>query len=273
MNKWFERHASHFEGDPLAQLHSTLHQANVHEALNDMAGSIGVSRFLIYFEIDGKKVKIGNLEAEKLEYGGGPPQNLGNSFIDVLKIAISNLARLMPHTPFEKGCLGFLRDYENNYELLCFFDEDSETATLDLLPIPKYGHPLQDPEYRRLLGDMELQLSKVIQQSARVSSEWDEWSIENNQLRLVYREEGGMEEYRTYPIVVLSTFAWSEYVWNWQVDDPLFQESTFTCREFLATWELAMELGYASTARLSADWLFVGTIEDSTVLLGAVWER
>ena len=59
--------------------------------------------------------------------------------------------------------------------------------------------------------------------------------------------------------------------WEWKVEEPLFQEDAFTCREFLATWDQAMELGYISTVRLQAAWLFVGRLENSQVLLCAVY--
>lgn len=273
MKTWFDRHSKRFEGDPSEQVHAWLHEAGVHEALNDMSGPIGVVRFLVFFQKKQGKIVVDNIASEPLEYGGGTPQFTGNQHVDELRDALLRFSRVMGHIPFSYGCVGFLRDYENSYDLVCYFDEDVKGVQLNVLPIPKYGHPLQDPTYQRLIGDMELQLSQVIAQSSRIGSNWEEWSIEKNTLTLSYPSEGGYHDKQKFYAAVLGTFVWSEFAWTWQVDQPLFREEAFSCKEFLATWEMAMELGYITTARLGAYWLFVGTLDDNTVLLASVWER
>ena len=54
-------------------------------------------------------------------------------------------------------------------------------------------------------------------------------------------------------------------------EQPLFKEDAYNCQEFLATWDQIMELGYLTTVRLEGKWLFVGGLDDTTVLLGVVF--
>ena len=263
---WFEINKAHFSKDPFSDLHKWLHEAEIHTALNDMAGPTGVSRFLLFFRVERKSVVIEHIDSVPLLKGGGPPKNTSPAALDKVKQAILSFMRIVSQCPIHKGCLGFVRDDRNKYDLLAFFDDDVAPITLDMLPVPKRGYALEDPKYLRLLGSNELQLGQLIAQAARSVADWEEWSIEKETLILEYPQAST----RQYTITVLGTFDWSGFMWNWQVDEPLFTEDAFTCREFLATWDQVMELGYLTTALLHGSWLFVGQLDESTVLLGCV---
>ena len=170
---------------------------------------------------------------------------------------------------FQRGCLGFIRDYKNEYELLCYFDEDLETYNLEMLPVPQYSYPLEEPRYLSLLGSMEYQMNQVFAESSRVVSTWQEWSIEDGLLQLSF--DGAPKQ--SHPVEVLGTFRWSDFQWDWQVEEPLFPEDAYSCKGFLGTWDQIMELGYLTTARLNGSWLFVGKIDDKTVLLCTVFRN
>lgn len=264
---WFERHKDLFTNEPFAALHGWLHQSEVHLSLNNMAGPVGVSRFMVYFRIDRGKILIEHIDSIPLPKGGGPPKNTSTKALEELKETIQKLRAIMSRFSFVKGCLGFVRDYQNEYELLCFFDEDVEELSLDVLPVPKHSYPLEEPKYLKLLGDNEYQLGDVVRRSSRVVSDWEEWEIEDNTLILHYANAPTQRHH----VMVLGTFAWSEFWWNWQVEQPLFQEEAYNSQEYLATWDKIMELGYLTTVRIEGNWLFVGGLDDTTVLLGVVF--
>ena len=264
---WFERNKELFSKDPYDELHEWLHKSEIHLSLNNLAGPVGVSRFMVYFRIERGKVSIEHIDSIPLPKGGGPPKDTSTKTLERLKEAIQKLRDIMSQFTFQKGCLGFVRDYQNEYELLCFFDEDIEELSLEILPVPKYSYPLEEPGYLRLIGDNEYQLGEVVARSSRIVSDWEEWEIENNTLVLHYEDSSA----KTHRVVVLGTFAWSEFWWNWKVEEPLFQEDAYNCQEFLATWDQIMELGYLTTVRLEGSWLFVGGLDEKTVLLGVVF--
>ena len=263
---WFERNKHLFTKDPFDELHAWLHKSEVHLALNTMAGPTGVSRFMVYFRMQRGKVLIEHIDSIPLPKGGGPPKDTSTAALEELKRSLLHLRHAMSRFSFEKGCVGFVRDYQNEYELLCYFDEDLEDLSLDVLPVPKYSYPLEAPSYLKLIGDNEYQLGQIIAQSSRVVSNWEEWSIDADQLVLEFSGSPTQQ----HRITVLGTFSWSQFWWKWEVDQPLFLEEAYNCQEFLATWDQIMELGYLTTVRLHGDWLFVGRLDDSTVLVGVV---
>jgi hypothetical protein len=265
---WFERNKNLFNADPFEELHAWLHEAEIHTALNEMAGPTGISRFLLYFRIERGKSIIEHIDSVPLVKGGGPPKNTSDGTLARLKKSISSLSSIMSRFSFQKGCLGFVRDYRNEYELLCFFDEDLEALSLEVLPVPQYSYPLEEPVYLKHLGSNEYQLSQVISQSSRIVPDWEEWSIEKDTLLLNFTDKPT----KRHNIMVLGTFLWSQFLWNWQVDEPLFSEDAYSCMEFLATWDQVMELGYLTTVRLNGNWLFVGQVDDATVLLCSVYD-
>ena len=267
MSTWFEKNTKLFSGDPLETLHHWLHKAQLHLALNGMAGPTGVSRFLLYYRIDRGAVTIEKIDSIPLPKGGGLPQNTSDDVMNNIKMSILQLQSLMSKFSFSKGCLGFVRDFRNEYELLCFFDDDIEGISLENLPIPEYSYPLEEPVYLKLLGSAEYQLGQVVMESSRVVSNWEEWSIEEDTLILCF-PDGRKTRYH---ITVLGTFNWSTFLWKWEVKEPLFPEDAFSCPEFLATWDQAMELGYLSTVRLNASWLFIGRLDNAMVLLCSVY--
>ena len=143
---------------------------------------------------------------------------------------------------------------------------------LNKLPVPENGHPLEDLQYRKIVGMMESQIDTVWARTSAMSPEWDLWDIQGNELRLIFGSPDIPTEVWRKQVKVLGTFHLRSQTWTWEVDNPLFEENVYRWEYLFASWEAAMELSVLTTARLGANWLFVSEVEGGEVaLFAAVW--
>ena len=267
---WFERQlAGSNESAVLAAQGRYIRAAGVDRALEGLAGPFGVRRFLVHFAQRGARVRVLELEALPLQWGGGPPPpDPSGSRQEELERALTRLHRNMSVGPrWERGVIGFVRDRDGHSALFPLFDEDAELAELSNLPLPPPpGHPLEDPAYRALLASEEHHMLEVHARTHHTGG-WDLWQISGDRLRLSY----GPEQ-RTHRCFALGLFMTRHGRFMWQNEQPLpgklpaFQE-----RSIPADWGAVHELALLATAQLRADWLFVGDLEDERVLFAAVW--
>lgn len=272
---WVEQNKHHFQGDPGIEISRFLCAAGVDRALDHLSGPFGVRRFLVYFERQGRRILIQNIETLGLPNGGGaPPPDPNRQRMEVLEQALWRLhLNMSTGAAWKTGCLGFVRNCDNQQSIVPFFGEDREMADLSLLPVPPESHPLETPQYKRMLGSMEAQIEPVWSRTSTVSPEWDYWDVTGDELRLIFGTMEFPSEIRTHRCTVLATFSIRSRTWTWQVERPLFDEEIFCWMEFLATWDAAMELGVFCTARVGANWLFSGQLGDGdSSLLLAVWD-
>ena len=170
------------------------------------------------------------------------------------------------------GAIGFVRDCDNQQIIYPFFDEDAQKISLNELPVPEQGHPLEGIQYKHLLASMQAQIVPIAQKTQGTTHGWSVWQIQENELVLVYGPPEAPESVVRKRCQVLGTFGAHQY-WEWQVQSPLFDEEVFCWENLLCDWDAAVELGFVCTARLNADWLFFSVVNDADLtLFVAVWE-
>ena len=273
---WFERNADYFHQDPLSEVARLIRAAGLENALHFFSGPFGVRRILIHFAQQGTSIKVKGIEAVPLQYGGGtPPPDPDRSRIQKVEQALKRLHMNMSMgATWSRGSIGFVRDCDNRHTIIPFFDEDQDLASLEVLPIPESGHPLEDPVYSRLLAMNETKVEQVWTRTSAMSPEWDVWDIAGNELRLIFGSYDFPNEIWRRRVMVLGTFQFQQQSFNWQVEEPLFEETIYCWEHFLCSWDASMELGILTTARLGGSWLFVSEVESQELaLFAAVWEN
>ena len=271
---WLERNASFFHGDPLEEINRFVRAAGVDRSLNEFSGVFGVRRFIIHFSRTNGVTKVTEIESVRLSHGGGPPPpDPERQAVKVVEQCLERLYMNMAVGPvWQEGAIGFVRDVDNNCSIAPFFDEDKHLLLLNKLPLPDEGHPLEDPEYRKVVAMMESQIDTVWARTSAMSPEWDVWDIQNGKLRLIFGSPDFPTEVWRREVKVLGTFDLGRQIWAWEVDSPLFSENVYRWEYFFSSWEGAMELSVLTTARLNANWLFVSEVEGGEVaLFAAVW--
>jgi hypothetical protein len=270
---WLEQQVANFGEAFGTDLQRYLQAAGVEKSLHNLAGMFGVRRFLVRFARKGNLVSVQEVESIALQFGGGPPTNQNRETIAELERALTRLRNNMIGGPvWEYGLIGFVRDCDNQYELFPFFDDDSTKISLNELPMPPSGHPLEGIEYKSLHDSMQAQIIPIIQRSQSTSHGWDVWQVQNGELFLLYGDPEQPDNVVRKKCQVLGTFG-SNYYWEWQVEEPLFKEEVFCWENFLCDWDSAVELGFVCTARMEADWLFFSVVEGTEfTLFVAVWE-
>lgn len=270
---WFDRQ-SQIQGIDLSQsIGRYLRAAGIDRAIQSWCGPFGVRRFLIHFQHIETRIQITNVESLSLQYGGGSPPELTSEHRANIERSLLKLHQNMSVGPsWSQGVLGFIRNHENQHTMVPFFDEDISMAQLELLPVPPEGHPLEDPNYRRMLGSHEAQIAPIWVRTHAIAHEWAEWEIEGNTLKLIFGSAEQPTEVWRRQCQVLATLSESGK-WVWQCGEPLFDGSPFNWQEFCSDYTSAMELGGLCVARLGGDWLFISSVEESQlILLVAVWE-
>lgn len=270
---WLERQIVTYGEGFGNDLQRYLQAAGVDRAMHGLAGNFGVRRFMIRFARQGNLISVLEVESVALQFGGGKPSAQNRETIAEVERALTRLQNNMLGGPtWHHGVIGLVRDSDNQQQLYPFFDEDADKISINELPVPDTGHPLEGPEYRRLRDSMEAQIMPIVQRSNSTAHGWDIWQIQGEELFLVYGDPQQPENIVRKKCRVLGTFG-ADYYWEWQVENPLFDEEVFCWENFLCDWDAAVELGFVCTARLQADWLFFSVVEGADVtLFVAVWE-
>ncbi len=273
---WFERQLDGRTPEEVEREHGRYLRASaVDRALAQFSGPFGVRRYVVRFGETAGVVRISEVEALVLSCGGGPPApDARGERLAHLEKTLTALHRNMSTGPvWETGAIGVLRNAEGATDLLPLFDEDAAAAQLTDLPNPgPPGHPLETPEYQRVLADHEPRMDTVHGETARHGRSWNAWEVEDGDGDgTLVLESGGAT--RRYRCCTLGTFDPIKNWFEWQVESPLFEEDAFSWLAFHADWSAAMELGILTAARLSASWLFVQAFDaDGSVVMVAVWD-
>ncbi|MEL6341586.1 MAG: hypothetical protein AAFV53_00540 [Myxococcota bacterium] len=268
---WFQRQGmGNNEREIAANQGRYLRAAGVDAALGALAGPFGVRRFAVRFAARNGRVQIQAIEAMPLRDGGGPPPpDPRKKHQDALAAALTKLWKNMQVGPrWSRGVIGYLRDRTDAVQIHPLFDEDADVATLERLPMPLGGgHPLESPAYQSMRNNNEHHMTRLMSRTAMIGGDWDVWELDGGQLRLHLDQE-----VRRHRCQVLGVLEVDPGRFTWVVDNPLFGEpDVFTEPNFSADWNAANELGLLTAARLEADWLFVGDLEDGRVLFAAVY--
>ncbi len=270
---WFERHLDGREPEELeTEIGRYLRAAGVDRALVQMCGPYGVRRFVIrYAEQDGRVV-LTDMETHPLPFGGGPPDPRGaEEALQPLEAAVGRLHRnMMTNLPWNRGAVAVTRDAEDHMEIVPLFDDDSDGAQLSDLDMPgPPGHPLEGHEYRQMVAGNEAGMASVHAQTSKRRGSWKSWDVPEENDALVLEHEGGATRHRAR---VLGTFHPSRNRFEWASEKTLFDEPVFSTPAFSITMDVLMELGFATTARLGADWLFIDAYNDKgDIVLISVW--
>ena len=270
---WFERQLNGRSPEEVDLEHGRfLRAAGVDRALHALSGTFGVRRYVVRFGESGGRVRVSQIDTVALSCGGGPPPpDAAGERISRLEKALTALHRNMSTGPkWDTGAVAVLRNSEGGTDVMPLFDEDAAEAKLEDLPNPgPPGHPLETPEYHRLLAEHEAQMASVHGETARLGREWNEWSVSEDDQSLELVFDSGVRRYRCQ---TLATFEPGQSWFEWEVEQPLFPDDVFSWAGFLSDFDPAIELGMLATARLGADWLFVQTFDaDGSVVLVAVW--
>ena len=206
------------------------------------------------------------------------PPDLNGQRMEALSQALGRLYRATTSTSqgWHRGAIGYTRDARGKVHLYPLFDDETDGARVDKLPMPgPPAHPLETPEYLRLRESLIAPCRQIHARSYNRGQDWEDWEIKDDTqllLHLAFKSDGSPERSRTHSCQVLGTF---EPTWNrftWRTEQPLFTEQVFNLGDFGATYDAAMELALVTAARLGAEWLFVQPIDDrDTVLLVAVF--
>ena len=270
---WLENQVAEY-GEQIAEdIQRYLRTSGVTQEVNFISGAYGVRRFLLHFSVKGATVAISEIESIPLQTGGGAPTMTSKENMAELERALTRLYNNMQGgLQWSKGVLGCIRDCDNQLQLFPFFNEDSEKIAVEKLPIPPTPHPLEGATYLRLKASMQAQIEPVVHRSQSLSHEWSVWEIEQNELFLVYGDPDRPERVDRHKCKVLGTFGADSY-WDWQVEEPLFDEKIFCWENFVGDWDSVVELALMTTARLKADWLFISVVGDGeSSLFVAVWD-
>ena len=270
---WLTEQTSKFGPELEGRLIAALEQAGLYTQIVEMCGPFGVRRFLLRFAVKGQRVELSEVETVPLHHGGGAPKGLDRDNIEALKRSLKVLwSDMSAWASWERGLLSVVRDCDNQLQVIPFFDEDADAITLEQVPIPQQGHPLEDRAYVHLKASLQAQLSPVVQNTQSISQDWQEWAIDGDMLTLIYADEYEQSAERKR-CKVLATFD-QHGTWTWQVAEPLFSEEVFCWEFFLCDWPAAIELGMVCVARLNGTWLFQSLVsEDPQVtLLAVVWD-
>jgi len=226
-------------------------------------------------------VDIVDIVAMPLAAGGGPPPpDPSGELLPALARALTRLHANMAVGPdWTRGVLGYVRDSRGRTQLFPLFDEDSDVARLDGLPVPPGpGHPLEQPAYARLLATWESRMAQVHSRTARVRPDWDLWTVDDDALTLCYDPVPGVQglddaqqwkdrrRFRCHP---LGTFLPARQRFRWQTGRRPGGEEPFAQAELVTDWAAAHELALMSAAWLGAAWMFTGEIGDRGELLYA----
>jgi hypothetical protein len=270
---WFDRQLSGRPPEEVEIEHGRLlRAAGVDRAIEGFSGTYGVRRYVVRFgEVNGA-IRVSELETVALSCGGGPPapDPTGERILQLEKALTALHRNMSTGARWETGAIAVLRNAEGGSDLLPLFDEDAADARLEDLPNPgPPGHPLETPEYHRILAEHEAQVAGVHSQTAQLGRTWSEWSVseDDESLELVF--ESGL---RRYKCRTLATFDPVKKWFEWEVEEPLFPNDVFSWAGFSADFDPAIELGMLAAARLGAAWLFVQAYDpDGSVVLVAVW--
>ena len=269
LNKQVSLHGDAFE----QQLIDAMQQAGVYDAVFGICGPFGVRRFVLRFVAKGHTVDITEIETLPLQYGGGAPQHTNSDRMDALKRSLKKLKDAMHSwAPWDVGILGVVRDCDNAMQVIPFFDADVEGVSVEHLPTPPQGHPLEERGYLHIKSSVQAQIEPVYMNTSAISHDWTEWSIDGEVLTLMYDDdiESTVERKRCQ---VLATFD-ADGIWTWQVEQPLFSEEVFCWEYFICDWDSAVELSMVCTARLNGTWVFYSLVstDPQVTLFVAVWD-
>jgi len=271
---WFERHLDGRDPEELeTEIGRYLRAAGVDRALTQMCGPFGVRRFVIRYAMEAERVVLTDLETHPLPFGGGPPDPRGaEEALQPLEAAITRLHRnMLTSMPWTRGAVAVIRDAEDHLDIVPLFDEDADAAQLADLDIPgPPGHPLEGMEYQQMIAGNEAGMATVHGQTSRRRGSWTGWEVPEENDALVLQHDGGSTRHRAQ---VLGTFHPSRLRFEWASENSLYDEPIFTTPVFSITMDVMMEFGFAVTARLGADWLFMDEYNDKgDIVLISVWD-
>ena len=269
---WLENQIAQYGAAFEEDIQRYMQSAGLYQSVHQLCGPFGVRRFIIRFQKKGTDIHIQALESIPLQYGGGAPPQQTREKIDEIKRSLQRLYNNMSGGPkWQSGCMGVIRDLDNNLQIVPFFDGDAEDISVEMLPLPAQGHPLEGPEYLQLKASLAAQLEPIMHNTQAIAHDWDFWEINDDTLSLVYMDETG-QHIENKRCLVLSTYTQGE--WAWQVNEPLFEQEIFCWEYFISDWDSAMELGLVSAARLNASWLFYSVVDEQnqSMLFVVVWD-
>ena len=269
---WFARQAQTSTPEKVTRDQGRyLRAAGVDRALDQWAGPYGVRRFVFRFARQGMRIRTEPCESVSLRQGGGPPlPDPTGDYRGRLERALLALYNNMATGPvWDRGAIAYLRDAAGAVQIIPTFDEDSDKADLDALPVPDGpGHPLEDPALSRLLLEWEGRMLDVRARTNAIPHDWAEWEVkDDHELRLI-QATGAVRSARCQ---TLATFEPARQRFTWQCGAPLFDEALYTLPNFPCTWEGAYEVGLLTATRLGAQWLFTQAYDErGSVLMVAV---
>ncbi|MBO86282.1 MAG: hypothetical protein CL927_13065 [Deltaproteobacteria bacterium] len=260
---WFERQVGSRDAAEVNREHARYVRASkVVECLDDLAGPFGCRRFLVRFERLGGRVRIVAIDAATLSWGGGPPPSDPNHRKrDALERALNRLHANMSLGPgWNRGVFAYVRDAHGVTEVNPAFDEDSDIAQLETLPVPgPPGHPLEEKSTLDLLAIHTARMHRIVVASRGKASDWDWWEVDDD-TRLTLHYEGHPS--RTLKCMVLATHETHASRFTWHSPRPVGSETVFQTPTFASTFDASMEVGFLSCAALDAEWLFVQPYDD-----------
>ena len=273
MNGWLERQIAQYGEQIGEDIQRYLRTTGVDEHVHLLCGAYGVRRFLLHFMSKGATISILEIESIPSSKGGGVPTQASRENVQELERALTRLWNNMQGgLQWSKGVLGVVRDCDNQYQLFPFFDDDVEKISVEKLPMPTPEHPLEGVKYQTLKDSFQAQIAPVMSRTQSLSHEWSVWEINEKELFLVYGNPERPDSVERKRCEVLGTFDAESY-WEWQVEEPLFEEEIFCWENFIGDWDACVELALFTTARLGADWLFISLVgEGDMSLCVAVWD-
>ncbi len=262
---WFERQAGQRDVAEVNREHARYIRASkVVECLDALAGPFGCRRFLVRFERRGGRVRVTEIDAAALSWGGGPPpHDTEGRKHAALEQSLNRLHANMALGPsWQRGVFAYVRDAHGVTEVNPAFDEDSDGAELSALPVPgPPGHPLEDRTTTELLVIHRADILRIMAATRSKSVDWDWWEVDDDTRLTLHGTDPDVPP-RSLKCLVLATHETRASRFTWHCPRPVGAAAVFETPTFASTLDASMELGFLCCAVLDAQWLFVQPYDD-----------
>lgn len=254
---WFDRHAGEDARAFYDRLAQAVEASGLPAAISAASGTIGLRRYVVRAEVREGRVRVLAIDGPILPKGGGPPSATAwATNVGLVEAALARLRRLLPRgVEFGELALGVLRSTEGPPELSFRFDEDAPGLRAADLPFPTGpAAPVEDPAYLRALAAWSSRIDEV---RSRFAVARGRWSLSEGRL-----DEGE----RRVPAFALASWHAGQRRLSWLLPEPAGEEAPLVEPELTVDLAGAIEVVCFAAARLGADQIFQGTLENGTTV-------
>lgn len=255
---WFERQRANRDPQQIFnQLAEGVRAVKATQLVDKACGKIGLRRFILRFERKGAKLRIVEVQTERLKNGGPPDASCFDAHAGALEKMLGDLQQRMPAGyRFDRGALLVLRDETGPPRLSFRFDEDADQVGLSALRLPRgTGSPVEELEYLKALESWSNRIGKLRANWVSAGGD-DRWSLESGRLKLV--SPGSLE--RSWRAEAIATWVPHTGDFTWLLAEPAGDEAPFLHPTLILELGVALELVAFAATRLNGTGVFQGSL-------------